>query len=92
MGFLYWELAREKGLIKPDATLFHGDAHYDDCPFVLENNTEYIDINGLENIKAFTDEFVNIDTFIWPAFGRKTIRSIVYVSDFSFQSPFEEWS
>jgi cell division protein FtsB len=31
-AFYIWEFARERGLIKPDATLFHVDAHTDDCP------------------------------------------------------------
>ena len=67
-------------------------AHLDDCPFVLEDNSEYINITGLESLKDFTDYHVNIDTFIWPAFGRETINNIIYVSDFSGSKPFEEWT
>ncbi|MFS1519584.1 UPF0489 family protein [Bacillus sp. SCS-151] len=92
-AFYIWELTREKGLIQPNATLFHVDAHLDDCPFVLEDNPEYINIKGLENIKAFTENYVNIDTFIWPAFGRETINNIIYVSDFAGSNePFDDWS
>lgn len=91
-AFYIWEIAREKGLIKPNATLFHVDAHLDDCPFVLEDNPEYINITGYENLKAFTENHVKIDTFIWPAFGRGTINNIIYVSDFLGSEPFEEWT
>ncbi|WP_367387221.1 UPF0489 family protein [Bacillus vallismortis] len=91
-AFYIWELAREKGLIKPNATLFHVDAHLDDLPFVLEDIPEYINITGIENLKAFTDKHLNIDTFIWPAFGRETINNIIYVSNFSGSKPFEDWT
>ena len=91
-AFYIWELAKEKGLIKPNATLFHVDAHLDDCPFVLDDNPEYINITGLDNLKAFTENHVNIDTFIWPAFGRETINNIIYVSDFPVSKPFEDWT
>ncbi|WP_044640301.1 hypothetical protein [Risungbinella massiliensis] len=61
----------------------------DDCPFVLEDNPEYSDIQELEALKVFTKEFVTYDTFIWPAFGRGTINNIIYVSNF-FDDPFNE--
>ncbi|MDV3448807.1 UPF0489 family protein [Bacillus safensis] len=91
-AFYIWELAREEGLIMPNATLFHVDAHLDDVPSVLQDNPEYIDIEGLENIKSFTDKSIQNFTFIWPAFGRETINNIIYVSDFSRSDPFEEWT
>lgn len=91
-AFYIWELAKEKGLIKPNATLFHVDAHLDDCPFVLEDNPEYINISGKDNLKDFTESYIKIDTFIWPAFGRKTINNIIYVSDYWKSDPFEDWT
>jgi hypothetical protein len=91
-AFYIWELAKEKELIKPNATLFHVDAHLDDRPWVIEDNPEYINITGLENLKSFTCKHLDIDNFIWPAFGRETINKIIYVSDFSSSDPFEEWT
>ncbi|MGD6805244.1 UPF0489 family protein [Rossellomorea aquimaris] len=90
-AFYIWELAREKSIIKSNATLFHVDAHLDDCPFVLQDNPEYIEIKGLPSLKRFTENHITYDTFIWPAFGRGTINNIIYVSDFD-NEPFEDWT
>lgn len=35
---------------------------------------------------------MEIDTFIWQAFGRETINNIIYVSDFPGSNPFEQWT
>ncbi|MEK5149058.1 UPF0489 family protein [Psychrobacillus sp. FSL K6-4615] len=90
-AFYIWELAREKSIINPNATLIHVDAHLDDCPFVLQDNPEYLEINELSTLKEFTENHITYDTFIWPAFGRATIDNIIYVSDF-YNEPFEEWA
>ncbi|PYF02645.1 uncharacterized protein UPF0489 [Ureibacillus chungkukjangi] len=90
-AFYIWELAREKSIINPNATLIHVDAHLDDCPFVLQDNPEYLEIEELSSLKRFTENHITYDTFIWPAFGRGTIDNIIYVSDFSSE-PFEDWA
>lgn len=90
-AFYIWEFAIEKSLIKSNSTLFHVDAHLDDCPFGLQDNPEYLNIEGLSSLYEFTEKYVKYDTFIWPAFGRGTINNIVYVSDFQ-NEPFQDWA
>ncbi|WP_121615793.1 UPF0489 family protein [Virgibacillus halodenitrificans] len=90
-AFYIWELARKKSVISPNATLIHVDAHLDDCPFVLQDNPEYLEIKELSSLKRFTENHVTYDTFIWPAFGRGTINNIIYVSDYP-NEPFQDWA
>ena len=84
-AFVAWDLARYKGWIKDNSTLFHIDQHLDAAtdgaivPGLLQ-------AKGLKELSSLTkgeygnNTFVGTDNFIWAGFARETIRNIVYVS------------
>ncbi|MGG0287193.1 UPF0489 family protein [Peribacillus butanolivorans] len=91
-SFAAWELHKREGLIRPNATLIHVDAHLDDIWDGLE-------VEGLHDIKTEEDVFevtekLKIENFIWPAVGTGTIDKVIYVSQQDYGDDpfdFEEW-
>ncbi|PEF43874.1 hypothetical protein CON22_24995 [Bacillus cereus] len=84
-AFVAWDLARDKGWIKDNATLIHVDQHLDAAidgamvPGIKK-------ARGIEELSKLTKErygstdFVGTDNFIWAGFARETVQTIVYVS------------
>ncbi|MFX4301634.1 UPF0489 family protein [Alicyclobacillus tolerans] len=86
--FYRWEIARERGWIRPLATLVHLDAHLDDLYDGVEVAGFY-DIQGLEDA-YFAAERMDIANFIWPGFARGTIDQIFFVARYPEDAdPFE---
>ncbi|PFE28522.1 hypothetical protein CN279_04725 [Bacillus anthracis] len=85
-AFVAWDLARDLGWIKENATLVHVDQHLDAAidgaavPGILE-------VKGLDKLSKITKEsygtgeekLVGTDNFIWAGFARETIQHIIYV-------------
>lgn len=84
-AFVAWDLARDNGWIKNNATLVHVDQHLDAAidgatvPGILK-------AKGLEELSNLTiceygkNGLVGTDNFIWAGFARETIQSVIYVS------------
>jgi hypothetical protein len=84
-AFVAWDLARDRGWIQDNATLFHVDQHLDavndgaKVPGLLQ-------AKGLKQLSSLTKSrignqtIVGIDNFIWAGFARETIQTIIYVS------------
>ncbi|WP_340373312.1 UPF0489 family protein [Peribacillus sp. FSL E2-0218] len=84
-AFIAWDIAREKGWIKDNSTLFHVDQHLDAA---IDGATvpEVLNKNGLKELSKITQNiysngsYVGTDNFIWAGFARKTIQNVIYVS------------
>ncbi|WMX57462.1 UPF0489 family protein [Peribacillus sp. R9-11] len=84
-AFVAWDIARDKGWIRDNSTLFHVDQHLDAAidgamvPGVLNKK-------GLKELSKITQSlygnksYVGTDNFIWAGFARKTIQNVIYVS------------
>lgn len=84
-AFVAWDLARDRGWIQDNATLFHVDQHLDAAidgamvPGLLQAKG-LKELSSLTESKLGNETIVGIDNFIWAGFARKTIQTIVYVS------------
>lgn len=84
-AFVAWDLARDHGWIKDNATLFHVDQHLDavidgaKVPNLLQA-TGLKELSDLTKSQIGNETCVGIDNFIWAGFARETIQSIIYIS------------
>lgn len=84
-AFIAWDLAKDKGWIKKDSTLYHIDQHLDealDGALVpgLKNASGLSDLSKITKTKYGTEEYVGTDNFIWAGFARESIKAVVSIS------------
>lgn len=84
-AFVAWDIAREKGWIKNNSTLFHIDQHLDaaiDGAMVPEllNKKGLVELSTLTQNSYGNQTYVGTDNFIWAGFARETIKNVIYVS------------
>ncbi|QWI47263.1 UPF0489 family protein [Bacillus mycoides] len=84
-AFVAWDLARDKGWIKDNATLVHIDQHLD-AAVDSASVQGILQAKGLEELSNLTiceygkNGLVGTDNFSRAGFARETIQSVIYVS------------
>jgi hypothetical protein len=88
-AFAAWAMGKKSGILGPQATLLHVDAHLDDT-------WDGVVVEGLREMKDDRDYLevarkLEIDNFIWAGFAAKLIDHIVYVcpKDVDGSDPFD---
>lgn len=85
-AFYGWAEGMKNGYIKAGATLVHLDAHYDD----REPPNVEVDLNDLKDVHRYTNEVLQIATFIRPALQLGMFRSVRnFVESREFEVPLE---
>ncbi|MBB6499068.1 UPF0489 family protein [Pedobacter cryoconitis] len=78
-AFIAWAFATKEGLIGSKNTLLHFDDHSDLRSPLLNTSLNEILSKDLLNIKAFTYQELNIDTFIIPAIYLDIIDNMIWI-------------
>ncbi|BBI33745.1 hypothetical protein KCTCHS21_31440 [Cohnella abietis] len=88
-AFAAWAMGKQSGMLGPQTTLLHVDAHLDDT-------WDGVVVDGLHEMKRDADFLevagrLEIDNFIWAGFAARLIDHIVYVcpKDVDDSDPFD---